>query len=263
MMHVKQITEIIDAGATDQAHVALEQLLALGPNNTAALKLQARLFEYEGRFVDESRVWDRIATIDREDPDAIAYLLRRQTEDREHFYFTDDLPGGGRRFVAYPRSLVLFSAIGLIGCLSFLLTTRLSGAYPILAVPQVMLSSFGVLVMLPWLAILTVYCRSIRSVIVSPTGITVATRLRTHAFNWPDLERVCLAQSSRNNAPCLSLLLVPKNPAMRPVEIDLTQHTTAIRARSYLVRDITRFFNEPEHLKKESLGLGKRRLARF
>ena len=43
MMHVKQITEIIDAGATEEAQEALEQLLSLGPNNTAALKLKARL----------------------------------------------------------------------------------------------------------------------------------------------------------------------------------------------------------------------------
>ena len=77
MMHVKQITEIIDAGGTAEAHLALDQLLALGPKNTAALKLRARLLEMDGRFSEEAQVWDRIGTIDREDEVAVAYLFRR------------------------------------------------------------------------------------------------------------------------------------------------------------------------------------------
>jgi len=262
-MHVKQITEIIDAGATEEAQEALEQLLSLGPNNTAALKLKARLYEHAGRFQEESKVWDRIATIDREDPDAVAYLLRRQVEDREHFYFTDEVPGGGRRFVAYPRSLVQLSALGLLGCVTFLLTTRLSSLYPVLASAEIMLSSFGLLVMMPWVAIIAVYVRSIRYVAVAPSGITVGTRLRRYSFNWADLSRVCLVQSQRPKGPRLSLMLLPKNPATRPVEIDLTQNSTAIRARTYLLQDIARFHSEPEYLKRETLDLGKARPTSF
>ena len=263
MMHVKQITEIIDAGATDEAHEALDQLLALGPNNTAALKLQARLYEYAGRFREESRVWDRIATIDREDQDAVAYLLRRQVEDREHFYFTDEVPGGGRRFMAYPRSLIQLSAIGLIGCISFLLTTRLAVAYTILGVPEVMISIFATLVVAPWIAIIAVYIKAIRHVTVSPSGITVGTRLRLHSFSWSDLSRVALVQTLRPKGPKLSLMLVPKNPSSKPVEIDLTLGSTAIRARTYLLQDVARFHCEPEYLKREALDLGSAKVASF
>ena len=263
MLHVKEITKIIDDGGTDEAHDALEQLLALGPNNTSALKLKARLFENSGRFREEGKVWDRIAAIDREDPDAVAYLLRRQVEDREHFYFTDEVSGGGRRFIAYPRSLVQLSVIGLIGCISFLLTTRLSVLFPALAAPEMMLPSFAVLVMLPWVAIIAVYVRAIRHVTVSPTGISVATRLRSVSYHWTELSRVCLVQSMRPKGARLALMLVPKDSASQPVEIDLTQGTTAIRARSYLLQDITRFFNEPEYLKRENLSLGTVRVASF
>jgi hypothetical protein len=110
MLHVKQIRDIVDAGQTDEAHDALDQLWALGPHNTEALKLRAKLFEYEGRFAEEGKVWERVGSIDREDPDAVSWHLRKQLEDREHFYFTDDIPGGGRKFMAYPRSLVNTSA---------------------------------------------------------------------------------------------------------------------------------------------------------
>src|SRR4051812_29827081 len=123
MLHVKQIRAVIEAGEADQAHQALDQLLALGPNNTDALKLRASLLEHEGRFAAEAKIWEKIAVIDREDADAVAFLLRRQLEDREHFYFTDDVPGGGRRFMAYPRRLINHSALGLAGCVGFLVAT--------------------------------------------------------------------------------------------------------------------------------------------
>jgi hypothetical protein len=260
---VKEIREIIDKGGDGEAHEALDQLLALGPQNTEALKLRASLYEHEGRFAEEGRTWDRIAVIDREDPDAVSYLLRRQVEDREHFYFTDDVPGGGRRFMAYPRALVNNSAIGLVGCIAFLLSTRLTPAMPMLAEPAMMLGLFTLFVMVPWLAILVVYFRCIRSVTLSTHGITVATRIRKHAFRWGELEKVCMARAFGRKGPTLSLVLVPKDKATTTVEIDLNHGSTAIRARSYLVREITRLFSEPEYTRRDTLGLKSRRLSSY
>jgi hypothetical protein len=263
MLHVKEIRAIIDAGGTDEAHKALDQLLALGPNNTEALKLRAALFEHEGRFADEGRVWDRVAVIDKEDPDAVNHLLRRQLEDRENFYFTDDVPGGGRRFMAYPRSLINNSAIGLVGCIAFLLSTRLAVSFPVFGDPMVMLGMFAFFVLLPWLSILMVYLSCIRSVTISTSGITVSTRVRTHSFQWADLEKVCLARTASNKGPQLSLVLMPKDRTSVPVEIDLNQGSTAIRARSYLVREITRLFCEPEYIRREALGLDRRKISSY
>ena len=262
-MHVRQIRESIDSGKTDEAHDALDQLLALGPQNTEALKLRASLYESEGRFVDEARVWDKVSTVDREDPDAIAFLLRRQLEDREHFYFTDDVPGGGRRFMAYPRRLINNSALGLIGCIAFLLSTRVSVSFPVFADPSVMISMFGVCVLLPWLSIMVVYFRSIRSITLNSSIITVSTRLRAHTFQWQELERVCLARTASGRGPYLSLVLLPKDRTVTPIEIDLNQGSTAIRARSYLIREIARLFCEPEYLRREALDLERRKVATY
>lgn len=263
MLHVKQIREIVDQGQSDEAHEALDQLLSLGPNNTEALKLRARLLESEGRFGDEARIWDRVAQVDREDPDAIAFLMRRQLEDREHFYFTDDVPGGGRRFLAYPRALINNSALGLIGCIAFLLSTRLAPRFPIFADPVMMLALFGFFVMLPWLSIVWVYFRSIRSLTVSQTGITVSTRVKTRKVAWGELDKVCLARTYGPKGQGLTLVFMPKDGVKKPIEIDLNHGTSAIRARSYLVREISRQFHEPEYARRETLGLDQRRIAGY
>ncbi|MCX6110143.1 MAG: hypothetical protein NTZ90_11150 [Proteobacteria bacterium] len=263
MKHVKQIAEIIDAGATTEAHLALDQLLALGPQNTAALKLRARLLEMEGRFSDEALIWDRIATIDREDEDAVAYLFRRQKEDREHFYFTDDVAGGGRRFTACPNSLITFSAIGLVGCLAFLAMTHFADATALLADPRMMLSIFAICVVMPWVAIVLIYLRCLRFVIVTPAGITISTRLKTHQFSWNELGTVSLAHNLSGKSPRLWLTLEPKDEQTRPVHIDMTLGSTALRARAYLIREITRHHAEPDYVVLDDLGRKGRKPARY
>jgi len=263
MMHVKQITEIIDAGGTAEAHLALDQLLALGPKNTAALKLRARLLEMDGRFSEEAQVWDRIGTIDREDEDAVAYLFRRHKEDREHFYFTDDVAGGGRRYTACPNSLITFSVMGLIGCLTFLALTHFANAAALLADPQVMMAIFAVCVILPWAAIVLIYLRCLRYITVTPSGITVSTRIKTYTYAWNELASVNLARNLSGKSPRLWLALEPKDPQSRRIHIDMTLGSTAMRARAYLVRDIARLHAEPNCIDLASLEAKGRKLLRF
>ena len=263
MLHVKQITEIVDAGQTDEAHEALDELLALGPHNTEALKLKARLFAYEGRFGLEHRTWDRIASIDPEDEDAVLQLWNRQVEEREHFYFTDDLPGGGRRFMAYPRRLVMMSVLGLSGCLAFLLVTRFAGAYPVLGEPLAMLSLFAFFVLSPWIGIIWSYFRSIRSVLLSREGIVVTTRIKDHSYSWGDLDKICMARSVDAKRAWLSLVVIPKAEGSPVVEIDMRDGSSAIRARSFLIREIGRLFKEPDYERRDTLALDKRKIASY
>lgn len=264
MLHVKQIREIVDAGRNEDAHSALEQLLSLGPHNIEALKLRAQLFEFEGRFHEEAQIWERVLRTDPDDQDAAQYLMRRQIEEREHFYFTDDLPQGGRRFLAYPRKLISTSALGLLGCVAFLLATRMSVKLPFLADPTILLIMFGVLVLLPWVGIVSTYLSGIKYVSVSEDGVAIATRLKTYDYKWKDLERVCLAHSFPPGGQArLSLVFLPKDPSQRPIEIDLNQTSTAIRARSYLVREITRSHAEPEYTARDRLALDGRKVSVF
>ena len=136
MSHVAKIKSMLDQGEVNEAQDALENLLELGPNNVEALKLKAFLYMAQGRFNEEEKVWQKVFEVDQEDPDAIEFLQRKHMEDREHYYFTDILPEGGRRYLAYPRTLVNISLIGLIGCISFLLLTRLSDDFEFATSPR-------------------------------------------------------------------------------------------------------------------------------
>src|SRR5947208_1480115 len=113
-MNVARIQQLAESGDIEGAHSALDSLLAMGPQNLEALKLRARLHEVAGRFNEEAKMWEKVAQIARDDDDLLDYLLRRQTEDRENFYFTDTLPGGGKRFLAFPRRMVRAATIGLL-----------------------------------------------------------------------------------------------------------------------------------------------------
>ena len=257
-MHVKQIRTIVDSGKNDEAHEALDQLLALGPNNTEALKLRAKLLEYEGRFADEAKVWERILTIDHEDEDAASFMLRKQLEDREHYYFTDDVAGGGRRFMAYPRRLVNLAALGLAGCVAFLLSSRLSLQLPVLADPVVMLGLFTLLVVLPWISIMTSYLTSVRHVTIETKSITISTRLKAITMAWADIEKVCVARSLSDAGNTLYLVLIPKDRTSPTVELDLHQQSSSIRARAHLVREISKLFSSPEYATRDSLGIDRR-----
>ena len=233
MLNVKEIEKFVDDGDNDPAHQALDDLLELGPSNTAALKLRARLFEYEGRFADEVRIWDQIASIDNEDTDAVEFLLKKQLEDREHFYFTDDLPGGGRRFLAYPRTLVNTSAMGLLGCLAFLMSVRFAETYPVLKEPNVMLAIFGLFVAFSIKVIVTFF-KSLKSVSVNYKGIDITTRLNTVFLKWTEVERVCLARSEHKGYGILSLVLIPKDKQSAAYEINMNQGASSSFPREIL-----------------------------
>ena len=259
MKNVSQILTIAESGDLAGAHSALDSLLSMGSNNVEALKLRARLLEVAGRFQMEAKVWTQIAKIDRDDVDLHQYVTRRQNEDRENFYFTDELPGGGKKFYAFPRQMVRNLTIGLIGCLCFLAMARLSPAYPILNHPAIMLTAFGLLVICPWIALLITYMKSLRFVSVTKQGIEIATRFKTHNIDWSGVDQVYLAQDDRHETYQLSLLIVHKDLESPCFELHFNEHTTAIRARSYLVREITGAWGEPAYVARKTIDIDTRR----
>ena len=250
--HVKDIEKMVDGGQFAAAHEALDQLLMLGPKNTGALKLRALLLVQEGRFADEAAVWERILRIDSEDTDAVAFAGQRELEDRENFYFTDDLPGGGRRFLAYPRSLVNASVFGLFGCVTFLVLSRLAQTVPILAHPMVMLGLFGLLVLGPWFAIMTSYMKALKWISVTRTNISVATRFQVFDYQWTALRGLYIAHSS-SPTTSLALILVPVDAGVSSLEINLDRSSGSIRARGHLIEEIRRRYADPVYVDRNEV----------
>lgn len=257
-MHILKVKELLDNGHLEEAHEALENLLELGPNNMEGLKLKAFLYESKGKFQEEIQVWQKIFEIDNEDEDAIEFIQKKQIEDREHYYFTDDLPEGGRRFLAYPKTLIKISLVGLVGCILFLLTTRLADIYSIPHSGYIIAAFFLLLVISPWVGIIYTYTKSIHAIEVKMSGIEVATRFKSFAFGWDELEKISLAYSSDPNTPNLRLIIIPLDTKRQPIEIDLNEDTSAIKARTYLANEIRIFYQELSHDPYESLSLAER-----
>jgi hypothetical protein len=260
MKNVAEIINIAESGDLAGAHQALDQLLAMGPGNIEALKLRARLFEVAGRFLQESKIWEQVARIDRDDTDLAAYIARRQGEDREHFYFTDTIPNGGKRFIAFPRRMIKAATIGLVGCVTFLIMARLATIYPVLNHPFIMLSAFTGLVISPWIAILVSYSKSLRYINVSKDGLEIATRFRLHKMPWNTVEQVYLAQDDRHDTYKLSLVVTRRGQDDAAFELDFNENSTSIRARSYFVREIMNAWGEPNYVARKNVVTTGRKL---
>jgi tetratricopeptide (TPR) repeat protein len=253
MKNVAEIQNIAESGDLQGAHQALDGLLSMGPRNLEALKLRGRLYEVAGQFQQEAKIWEQVAKIDRDDHDLMEYITRRQGEDRENFYFTDTLPGGGKRFIAFPRRMVRAATIGLFGCIVFLGMARMSQEFPVFNNPFVMLSSFALLVISPWIAIMVSYVRSLRYVSVTKEGIEIATRFKVHKFNWTAIEHVYLAQDDRHDTYQLSVVVVGRDATHPCFELDFNENTTPIRARSYFVKEIMSSWGEPRYVSRKSI----------
>lgn len=263
MRHVKAIQQLVESGQLNEAHDALEDLLAIGPNNIEALKLLASLYRHQGRFEDEEQVWRRTFEVDQEDEDVLDYFQKVQIEDREHYYFTDILPDGGRRFLAYPRSLVNISIVGLLGCLAFLFLTRLSGEEEMINSPGAVLVSFCILVVSPWIGIIYTWARSLRSVEITRGALEVATRFRAYRFRWDEIDRICLAYSNELYDGGLKLVILPRQSDQPKVAIDFSEKGSSIRARRHLINEIKDFHSLISHEEIESLGLSRRSMVQL
>ncbi len=263
MKHVAEIKKIIAQGQTEEAADALEDLLAIGPQNVEALKLRALLFAHKGQFNDEAKVWEKIIEVDNEDFDAIDYYRQRQLEDQEHFFFTEELPEGGRRFITYPKGMVQTAFYGLFGCLVFLTFGRLSRSIPALSGKYLMIAMFALMVLAPFIKIIFTWLTALRSVSVNRNGLVFSTRFKTLEYQWNDIENLYLAHSASVDQSSLSLIVKPIDGKRIAVELDLTENSTSVKARSHLLKELKRFNQTPEHVARNDLSLTKKQTISF
>lgn len=244
---------MIDAGDKASALDALENLLSLGPSNIEALTLKAKLFAQEGRLDDARSVWEKVAEIDPQNEDVIEYFQNLYLEERERFYFTDELPSGGRRFLAHPKALLYAAMFGLLGCTAFLILGGLTQSYKFMTSPYITISAFVILVVFPWLHILFVYIRSPREVLITPDGIYVTTRLKCYHIQWSELRCIHIAHDSSHYQDSLSVIFMPKDDKTSMIEIDFSADTSIIKARSYFIKELFVWFNDISYTEKDNI----------
>ena len=244
---------MVENGDHEQAHDALDNLLELGPKNIEALKLKTVLYANEGRFVDERMLWEKIIFHDNEDLDAIFFFQRRHFEERESFYFTDRLPDGGVRFMANPKALISSSMLGLLGCTLFLILNSYSQKYYILSSHWISMSIFLMFVILPWISIVFNFVRSLKDVVLDLEGIKFYSRMKVVSMLWSDIDHAYLIYGIEEGEQKLCLVLTPKDPKEKAIEIDLGAETTSVRARAYFLDEFCRFYRPPTHLRIDAL----------
>ena len=261
-MRVEKIKKIIDDGDLERATAELDSLLAIGPSNIEALKLKAGLSAVQGHFVAERETWLKINQLDEHDLDSIRFLQRQQLEEREYLYFTDELPAG-RRFLAYPKSMAIASLVGLGGCMMFFIITQLAKTYGVLAGNSVVLATFILCVVSPWVLIIYRYLTSIVSIAVTGDTLIISSRLRSIVYRWEDLARICLARQQQPDPAQLSLVLLPKDRESPVVKVDLSHGTSSMCAKSYLIDEIAKMFTNLERTSYQSLKINDRQLVTY
>ncbi len=255
MKQTHEIKELIDQGQTQEAWEAIEHVLSLGPSNLGALKLKATLLASEGRYPQEREVWDKILDRYPDDPEAVYYFQLRFIEEKERFYFTDELPFGGRRFVVHPKSLIHASILGLIGCFAFLIFSRLVENNSATAGPLVSLVAFLFMVLSPWGFIISSYFRSLKEISITPQGIRFATRTKVFDCPWDDVRAIHIVHDVSRRPARLSLVVLPKNVANASVEIDLSTTSSVVRARTFFLKEVQKFFLSVRYSKREEITL--------
>ena len=259
MKHLSSIRNLMEEGQVVEAKTALENLLELGPHNLEALKIKASIFAAEGKFKEEEKIWHQILELTPDDEDAIEYIQQRQID----FYFTDDLPGGARRFLAYPRALVKISLIGLMCCMSFLMLTKVSEEKAWGMTPELIYLAFLLLVICPWIGIIYTWSRSLKNVVTSYEGIEVAARFKNYAYKWNELKEVCLVSAFNPFEPDLRLLIVPMKNGHNPISIDLNEESTSIRARSFLINELLNHYPNARYVCEKELTIQKNLVRHF
>ncbi len=274
MKHLKTIRELVESEKLEEAQEAIDNLLILGGKNTEAMKIKARIYQRQGHFSLEAQEWRKIIDLDAEDEDAIGYYEGLHLEERENYYFTQTLGDGSKRFLAYPYKMAVMSAYGLMGCLLFLIITRLGYKFPIFLDPYVLLGTFFVLIIGPWFGIIYTFMTSLQFAQVDGQKVILKTRLRLSEIYWSELAELILTfdppESADENVN-YELLFLPKiskpTKKMRCYFVSLHREFASLQARHYFLKEVSLHFPMIRVIPRKQLendkSLDKFRIVRF
>lgn len=240
MKNLNAIKKIVTDGHFSEAHAAIEDLLEFGPKNVEAIKLKAALYAHVGRFEEEEMAWRRVIEIDNEDEDAIEFYQGLQLEDSERHYFTDPLPHGGRRYLAYQKTLIYSMWAALIGCGGFLMFLRNQ-----VSTPDTAMQLLGVFIGFLATAIVAIsyfYVRVIRAIHVTRDGLEVSTHVKNHMYPWKEIDQLYLAHSDDLETGTLAMVIIPKDSAMPTLSVNMTASQTSVMARRHLLAEVRDYF---------------------
>lgn len=266
MRHVKAIKEeLLSQSKYEEALGAIDELLEFAPYNLEALKLKAQLLEAQGKYAEATRCWVKVLEIEPEDPQALDFSKRFYLEEEEKLFFSEELNNNNYIFFVYPKKLVRSSIVGFVGCMVFLfLVSKINMFYSFFADIQVMLISFVILVLLPWMFIIYSYFKSLNYILLNIIGIKLVTKSKSYFYKWDDIDTMGLFfHDLSEDIPSLDLIIIPKHQKMEVICIDFTYYRSSIRAKYHLVKIFEILGHKLINAPKNSINIKDRKILYF
>ena len=254
---------MIDEGELARAEVALSLFLEFGPTNLEALKLKAHLYSQKGLFAKEYETWLAVGELAPEDMDVLEYFESHFFEEREHFYFTDLIPEGGRRFLIHPKALLEAFGIGFVSCVFFLLIGHFSKFSQFMSMTGTTLLFAGIFVFLPWIGVALAYLRMPFDVSVTPKKLKLSTKLKDFEISWGEIKEIFVLHDCSKGVFSLELLVLPKSESKEAFRIDLSEEKALIKARRFFLAEILIYYPNVKYKGGDRVKLKLQRAVSF
>ena len=255
MKTIDDIKNLINANRREEAFTELDTLLHLGPNNVKALALKCTLLAQEGRFTEEQRLWEQILAVDPENTDAIEYLQQKYLEERESYFFTTPLAGGGKRFLIRPKEIIDTAIFGLLGCMAFLIINDISFIYYLVGTKIVSTLSFLFFIFVPWLYIISQFLKMPLELALTPKGVCVISRTKRYFLSWDEIQHIHIAHRTEPHHFSLAIIILPKQLQRPIIEIDIARESSSLTAKSLFLKEVIFYFKSVRFSQRNALAL--------
>jgi hypothetical protein len=102
------------------------------------------------------------------------------------------------------------------------------------------------------------WARSLKSLIVYPTGLIAETRFKNLHYPWQEIETVVVAFDGDTENPHLSLVVTKKDPNFPALIVDLSETSSSVRAKQHLIRDVSTYAPQLRYVPMATLNFGER-----
>lgn len=242
MKHIKDAHNLMKQGDGPGALDILDHLLELAPRNSEALRMKAEILDYWGHFDVSFDLLKRVAAIDSSSPELLEIYEERLQEEREALVFSELTPEG-RWYFAFPQTQMWVSIYGFLGCAAFLLlsSNQLNKGSESLVT---LLSAFGALVLLPWIALIVIHFRGIKKILVGIDGIKICYALSHRLHKWDEVKAAVVEYDPDLNSNSLIIEIYGHSDSKIPLErLQVSSGNSVVRARRHFMRSILTYID--------------------
>lgn len=235
MMHIREAQAKLDQGDGSAALAICENILGLAPKNPEALRIKAVVLDSLGRFDDSMTLVQKLSQVEGLPEAGFRLIENRLLEEREASVYSE-LTTDGRWYFSFPAAQVWVSLFGFIGCGVFLLLSPylMSSSDRFLE----LLAAFGVLVLMPWIALLVVHCTGVKKILVGMDGVKVCFRFKSVQVAWEDVGFAVVESHPDMRAEHLRLILYGRKERSPILDFDISASHPIVRARRHFVRSV-------------------------